>query len=662
MEPTLPSRGGPGPPKPEPAPAARAELERTDLLENPEGPTGAAPPFRPLLPTVVVPTPADGARARSAGLGVGDLLGDFELLRVLGAGSYGRVFLARQISLGRLVALKVTSEGGEHLGGEARTLARLEHVHIVQVFSESFEPEQGLRLLCMQYVPGATLEVVLRTLGPGSRSNWSGQVILDALDAAGSDAVFLDPASLREREFLAGCPFDEAVCWLGARLAEALAHAHGFGVLHRDVKPANVLLNRYGRPFLADFNVASARRSDGAAPAPLGGTLGYMAPEHLDAFCGVGSVGAVAERADLYSLGMVLFELLAGQPAFPIPRRGSTAEVARQLSAVRRAGPPEIPAEAGVPAPLAAVVRRCLEPNPARRFPNATTLARTLDGCRAGRRVEKELPPAGPLTRALQRWPLLLGCLFGLLPHLLGSVVNVSYNALHIVGELTPAQQTAFQRLVLGYNAVVYPVCVLVLVVLIRDVQRRRRRLREQGFADAADEAAARRAVLRLPSAAVLLSCVGWLPGGLLFPLGIGLLADPVGMAVFAHFLVSFTIAGVIALTYSFLAIDYVALRVLYPSLWTNAHQVQALARAELRGQGRRIGWAQVLAVLIPLSAAVLMIGVGPEEFSTEGYRAFRLLVTALIALGMAGLGVAMTMSRLLREVLAAFTGGERES
>jgi serine/threonine protein kinase len=589
---------------------------------------------------------------------LGDRLGDFELLRVLGAGSYCRVYLARQTSLGRLVALKVTTE--DISGAEARTLARLEHAHIVQVFSEAIDAERGLRLLCMQYVPGATLETLRRALVERSRSDWGGRLILDLLDAAGSEPVPLDPAALREREFLAGCSFDEAVCWFGARLAEALAHAHGLGVLHRDVKPANVLLNRYGRPLLADFNVASAVRGDGGDGSRVGGTLGFMAPEHLDAFSGVIPPEDVDERADVYSLGMVLFELLAGHPASSVTRRTSLLEMVRELRALRSAGPPELPAEAAGSAPLAAVVRRCLEPDPARRFANAAALAQALDGCREWRRVEKELPPPGALTRTLARWPLLLGCLLGLLPHILGSIVNVTYNALRIVGGLTPAQRTAFCGLVLVYNVIVYPACLLVLAVLVLRLRRMLLRLREQGFAEASEEAAARRALLRLPPTAVLLSCAGWLPGGVLFPLGIAVLAGPLGLDVFVHFLVSFTISGLIALTYSFLAFDYLVLRVLYPSLWSNARDLRSLARTELRGQGRRLRWAQLLAVLIPLAAAVLMIGVSPEEFSQAEYRTFRLLVTALIALGMAGLGVAMTISRLLHEVLAALTGGER--
>jgi serine/threonine protein kinase len=585
-------------------------------------------------------------------------IGDFELQRLLGTGSFGRVFLARQLTLGRLVALKVSQERGRGAPGrEARTLARLEHANIVQVFSESFDSERGLRLLCMQYVPGTTLERVFVSLSRRERSEWSGRAILDIIDAANTDTVPLDPTALRDREHLAGCPYDEAVSWIGARLAEALAHAHALGVRHRDVKPANVLLNRYGRPLLADFNVAFTARTDSAMEATLGGTLAYMAPEHLDAFAGDGPVHAVDERADIYALGVVLFELLAGRPPFEQPMRGSTSEVVRKLSAHRRAEVPRFPPEMAVSAALAATVRRCLHSEPERRFQTAADLGRALDGCRELRRVEKALPAAGPLTRALQRWPIALGCLLALLPHVFGSVVNVSYNTLRIVGHLTAPQKSAFFGLVLGYNAIVYPACLVLLIVL---VLRLRRRLMRQGYSDSREEAVTRRALLRLPLWVVLVSCIGWLPGGLLFPLGIDLLAEPVGLDVIAHFVVSFTISGLIALTYSFLVTQYLAIRVLYPTVWSDAQNLHATASTELRGQAMRLGLAQILAVLIPLAAAVMMVGVGPEDFGQGGYRTFRLLVTTLIALGMGGLGVAMMVSRLLNDTLAALTAGER--
>src|SRR4051794_31683448 len=122
----------------EPAPMDR-ESEESALTATGDAPPFCAPVERPAL-------------AAAAPLALGDHVGDFELVRELGKGSFGRVFLARQLSLDRLVALKVSAGPA----GEARTLARLEHGHIVQVFSESTDPQRNLRLLCIQYVAGTT--------------------------------------------------------------------------------------------------------------------------------------------------------------------------------------------------------------------------------------------------------------------------------------------------------------------------------------------------------------------------------------------------------------------------------------------------------------------------------------------------------------------------
>src|SRR4029079_17314617 len=110
---------------------------------------------------------------------------------------------------------------------------------------------------------------------------------------------------------LEGLSYVESVVWLGGCLADGLAHAHERGVLHRDLKPANVLLTDEGQPMLLDFNLAEDARAGGPGAAAVGGTLGYMAPEHLEAYRG--SPRAVDARSDLYSLGVILFELLTGR-------------------------------------------------------------------------------------------------------------------------------------------------------------------------------------------------------------------------------------------------------------------------------------------------------------------------------------------------------------
>src|SRR5207249_3913891 len=134
-----------------------------------------------------------------------------------------------------------------------------------------------------------------------------------------------------------------AVLWLGARLAAGLAHAHERGVIHRDLKPANVLLTDDGQPMLLDFNLAAdggPQSKVGAAAARVGGTLPYMAPEQLRAFRG-GPASVVDGRSDLYALGLILFELLTGRPAFPV-RVGKGHEVIDKMLADRAGHPPAL--------------------------------------------------------------------------------------------------------------------------------------------------------------------------------------------------------------------------------------------------------------------------------------------------------------------------------
>jgi serine/threonine protein kinase len=585
----------------------------------------------------------------------GQQLDDFVLLRVLGRGSFGTVFLAQQLSLDRQVALKVTTDPGH----EAQTLARLEHDHIVQVFSEQTVHHRGrdLRLLCMRYEPGTTLEQVIRSLRQGDRGSWSGRAVLEAIDRLSTHPAPLHLAALRDRELLAAADFIQAVCWIGARLAEALDYAHGQGRVHRDIKPANILMNRYGRPLLADFNLSVNAQRLGDT-IPFGGTLAYMAPEHLDAFnpAEATAAEAVDRRSDVYSLGMVLFELLTGRRPFAGTLAGADpCQALRALAAARRAGVPSPRRHhPAVPEVLDRVLRRCLEPQPDRRYATAAELAQALEGCRALRRIERELPPPGPLVRRALRRPFAWLVVLTLLPHLLGSLVNIPYNQLQIVSSLGEAQQLVFVLLVTAYNAVAYPVCLAVLACLIGPALRTWRALTQGRVDDPAQVTAVRRRVLTWPRWAVGVSCAGWLPGGVVFPLAISLLAGPIRLDVFGHFLVSFTLSGLIALTYSYFAVQVVALRVLYPRLWVDARDLPQRVAEELGSRAPRLGLFQLLAGTVPLAGALLLVSLGPDP---SGDYMFRLLATGLILLGLAGFGLAVAANRLLARTLAVLTG-----
>src|SRR5262249_40424010 len=152
--------------------------------------------------------------------------------------------------------------------------------------------------------------------------------------------------------------------------------AHDHGVLHRDIKLANVLLNRYGRPLLTDFSVSAVQTQIGQQSSDLGGTLSYMAPEHFDAFVDRSKEPEVDERADIYSFGVVLFQLRSGRLPFDSGRHGDRSQDALcAMAAQRRLGAPELPPDLDVPPALSRVVRRCLEPSPDSRYPSADELA-----------------------------------------------------------------------------------------------------------------------------------------------------------------------------------------------------------------------------------------------------------------------------------------------
>jgi serine/threonine protein kinase len=587
---------------------------------------------------------AEGKRPSLSGLSglpdPGQCWDDFELLQILGEGAFGRVYLAKQISLGRHVALKVVA----NRGSEARTLASLEHDHIIRVFAETVRDD--LRLLCMQYVPGANLDAILRLLGP---RRWNGSDFLRAIDELSTQPATLEPALLRDRELLGSSDFVEVVCWVGSRLAEALDHAHRQGILHRDIKPANILFNCYGRPLLADFSLAcpSLPESNNDSQA-FGGTLSYMAPEHLDAFLSRDRLArqAVDERSDIYSLGVVLFEFVTGR----LPHGRSTKDKSglkriAALAAERRSSVPSArDGNPEVPEVLDRVIRRCLDPEPARRYQKAAELAQALEGCRQLCQVQEQMPAAGPITRLAQMHPFLVVILLAVLPNILGSAVNISYNAAQIVGALEPQQKQTFYGLLIGYNAVTYPICLGIACWLLIPVMRT---WKDLGLSDLS---AMRRRALAFPLWAAALSCIGWLPGGLIFPLFIDLAAGPISARVFGHFLFSFTISGLIALTYSGLAVQWVVLRVLYPGLWVDASGYRETARRELTSIDRRLRAWQFLAALIPLAGAALILTVGPEELGLW----FRILAIALIGVGMGGLGLGLLIGSRIQQILAA--------
>ena len=301
----------------------------------------------------------------------GQTIAGFRLVEELGRGAFARVFLAQERQLAdRPVALKVARAGSR----EPQTLARLQHTHIVPVHSYRTDPATGLHLLCMPYFGRVTLAQILAD--PRVRVARSGADLVEALDRLGPKE---GPRLARSagRSALASRTFAQAMAWWGARMAEALGHAHDRGVLHRDVKPSNVLVTDDAMPMLLDFNLAREAAADDpdAPPHVMGGTLDYMAPEHLEALAG-GTADGVDGRSDIYGLGVVLYEALMGARPFTTPREAlSVGEALLSAAQTRRAGAPRLRRiRPEVPAALESVVRRCLAPEPSDRYASAADL------------------------------------------------------------------------------------------------------------------------------------------------------------------------------------------------------------------------------------------------------------------------------------------------
>jgi tetratricopeptide (TPR) repeat protein len=284
----------------------------------------------------------------------------YQVVCELGRGGMGIVLEALDTRLNRRVALKVLLAGDfaspealERFQVEARSAARLSHRNLVSVHEVG--EEGGRQFLVMDYVEGESLAARLKREGP-----------LDPRDAA----------------------------WFALRLADALYYAHTRSILHRDVKPANVLLDHEGEPLLTDFGLA--KELDGTGPdltasGYVVGTPAYMSPEQAQ-----GSSDELDRRSDIYALGATLYEMLTGKPPFVAPNMAVLLRsvIEKEPQPVRSLRP-EIDAD------LETICLKCLEKEPALRYPSARGLQEDLERYLAHESILAR--PPGPVERG-RKW------------------------------------------------------------------------------------------------------------------------------------------------------------------------------------------------------------------------------------------------------------------
>ncbi len=538
---------------------------------------------------------------------VGDTLDDFELLAQLGKGAFATVFLARQNSLQRLVALKVSSDRGT----EAQTLAQLDHPHIVRVYDQRLLPARKLRLLYMQYIAGGTLQPVveyIRQLPPTERN---GSVLLKVLDRSLDLRGASPPSDSPVRQQIDRSGWAEVVCWLGARLALALDYAHRHGVLHRDVKPANVMLAADATPKLVDFNISFSSKLDGATPAAyFGGSLAYMSPEQLEASnpAHQRTPEQLDGRSDIYSLAVMLWELLTGRRPFPDESlQSGWKQLLACMAARRHEGvPPEaidqLPAR--LPPGLKDVLLKCLAPDPNHRYATAGELARQLELCLQPQVERLMRPRSHDWRQRARRWALPILAAGGVLPNSMVSGFNILYNVQGIVGNMSPAaQQVFFSRQLLIVNLILYSVGLYICLALSWSVITAIRKHRRGISLETDDLPTLRARCLRLGAYVFYVSVVLWIVSSVLFPGWLRVQLGPeegLGLSAFLHFFVSQVLCGLLSGTMCFFFVTFFCVRVYYPLLVV-PETVDRPDVDDLTRLGRRVWRFVGVAIAMPL-------------------------------------------------------------
>ncbi|MFG0286516.1 MAG: protein kinase [Phycisphaerales bacterium JB039] len=283
----------------------------------------------------------DDALADSGAMAPGARVGQYTIVRQIGAGAMGLVYEATQQRPQRTVALKVVRSGAasaslrRRLEHEAAALARVQHPGIAAVYETGIDGASGAPFFAMELVRGEPL-------------------------TAGAARLGLDL---------------EARIELLAAICDAVQHAHQRGVIHRDLKPSNILVDESGRARVLDFGIARITAPDGAAtlqtlPGQVIGTLAYMSPEQA-----AGDPEAIDVRADIYALGAIAYELLAGRPPLDVAAKS----IPEALRLIQQVEPPKLGAlDRRLRGDLEIIVAAALEKDPQRRYQSAASLAGDL--------------------------------------------------------------------------------------------------------------------------------------------------------------------------------------------------------------------------------------------------------------------------------------------
>jgi serine/threonine-protein kinase len=362
---------------------------QTPSDQSHERPTAIAPPESSVesLPSTVEGTPESSGTPRSGERPVGSPFGRYVLLQELAHGGMGVVYAAHDPAVGRTVALKMLRSGAlanareiERFRREAEAAAKLEHPHIVAIHEVG--EIDGQHYYTMTHVAGGSLAKNI--------CDFRLPIFDLKRKPHHSDSKSWSRSEIANRK--------SKIANLMAKVARAVHYAHEHGVLHRDLKPGNILIGDNDEPRVSDFGLAKLLDADVhlTRPGMALGTPAYMAPEQANA-----RDSQVSARSDVWALGVILYELLAGRKPFPAESRD---EILTQILTTEPLRPRSL--QSAVDTPLETIVLKCLEKDPARRYATALELAEDLERWLRGEAIlAKPLSPLGRAARWVRRHP-----------------------------------------------------------------------------------------------------------------------------------------------------------------------------------------------------------------------------------------------------------------
>jgi hypothetical protein len=500
----------------------------------------------------------------------------------------------------------------------------------------------------MQYVPGGTLLDAMRALYHREKKAWCGRAFVEVVDEVirrrGNDVNYESTA----RKQLLASDWNETVCRVGCDLARALEYAHRRGVHHRDVKPANALIDANYAIKLADFNVSFASCIADAAESQFGGSLPYMSPEQLRAFdeTDASALREMDHRSDIFSLGVVLYEFWSGQLPFPVPSASqhAAAQLRGCLESRERQEYRQSPIIKQANPLLRHTIERCLALSPDDRFRSARELATQL-------RIGK-FPDAEKILFASDtHWSTVLGRMF--LP--LTLLVVVLFNGLaalfvfnfNLLSAVPHDGLRRFWFIQSAINSVAFPLAIVLFIFLTRSIWMI---TLKQVKPILMETSKLQRAISRNLACGHLASVIcltEWVLAGFLYPIILTISGVPLAAAGWTDFILSHSLAGLNITAISFFLITYMSIRIWLPVLIRNSliEPIVETTIVQLRQTNGRTSIYLFLCIAAPLLAIAIL-----SIFGAVGERN-RFALSVISSFGIVTIPVVLVLYRQIQTI-----------